>query len=100
MPTTSSTRSRKDALETQPLKIDWTFWCYNCGGMASARTCPHEDEDRLLLSGTKLRKALSEGADVPAEFSRAEVLAILREYYASLKARRKLKSSSAGHSAR
>jgi hypothetical protein len=25
----------KDALETKPLKIDWTFWCYQCGGMAS-----------------------------------------------------------------
>jgi ATP sulfurylase len=31
----------KGALEIQPLKIDWTFWCYACGGMASARTCPH-----------------------------------------------------------
>ena len=46
----------KGALETQPLKIDWTFWCYKCGGMASARTCPHDEKDRLLLSGTKLRK--------------------------------------------
>ena len=51
----------KGALETQPLKIDWTFWCYQCGGMASARTCPHDDKDRLLVSGTKLRKWLSEG---------------------------------------
>ena len=45
-----------DALETKPLKIDWTFWCYKCGSMASMKTCPHEAEDRLLLSGTKLRK--------------------------------------------
>ncbi len=74
----------KGALETQPLKIDWTFWCYKCGGMASARTCPHDDADRLLVSGTKLRKWLSEGSEVPPEFSRPEVLAILREYYASL----------------
>ncbi|MGZ8268169.1 MAG: sulfate adenylyltransferase, partial [Burkholderiales bacterium] len=37
----------RDALQTQPLKIDWTFWCYACGGMASARTCPHEEKDRL-----------------------------------------------------
>ena len=34
------------SLETKPLKIDWTFWCYKCGGMASGRTCPHEDADR------------------------------------------------------
>ena len=37
----------KGSLETQPLKIDWTFWCYQCGGMASARTCPHDEKDRL-----------------------------------------------------
>ncbi|MGH6630972.1 MAG: hypothetical protein ACREB3_14680, partial [Burkholderiales bacterium] len=73
----------KGALEIQPMKIDWTFWCYACGGMASGRTCPHADDDRLLVSGTKLRKWLSEGAEVPAEFSRPEVLEILREYYAA-----------------
>jgi len=90
----------KDALETQPLKIDWTFWCYKCGGMASARTCPHADADRLLVSGTKLRKWLSEGSEVPAEFSRPEVLEILREYYASLDASDKVEVKLAGHSAR
>ncbi len=88
------------ALETKPLKIDWTFWCYKCGGMASARTCPHEGSDRLLLSGTKLRKALSEGAEVPAEFSRPEVLAILREYYANLKEDEKVEVKLSGHSAK
>ncbi len=72
------------ALEIKMLPIDWTFWCYKCGGMASMKTCPHGKEDRLFLSGTALRKALSEGQDVPAEFSRPEVLAILREYYAGL----------------
>jgi len=72
------------ALECKMLPIDWTFWCYKCGGMASMKTCPHPKEDRLFLSGTALRKALSEGGDVPAEFSRTEVLAILREYYAGL----------------
>jgi sulfate adenylyltransferase len=90
----------KDALETQPLKIDWTFWCYRCGGMASARTCPHGDADRLLVSGTKLRKWLSEGAEVPAEFSRPEVLAILREYYEGLGAGERVEVKLVGHSAR
>jgi sulfate adenylyltransferase len=88
------------ALETQALKIDWTFWCYKCGGMASGRTCPHGDADRLLVSGTKLRKWLSEGADVPPEFSRPEVLAILREYYAGLDASQNVEVKLAGHSAR
>jgi len=74
------------ALECKMLPIDWTFWCFKCGGMASMKTCPHGKEDRLLLSGTMLRKALSEAGDVPAEFSRPEVLKILREYYASISA--------------
>ncbi|MGZ5591085.1 MAG: sulfate adenylyltransferase [Usitatibacter sp.] len=86
------------SLETQPLKIDWTFWCYRCAGMASARTCPHDDRDRLLVSGTKLRKWLSEGAEVPPEFSRPEVLAILRRYYAGLETKVEVKL--VGHSAR
>ncbi len=74
----------KDALETKPLKIDWTFYCHKCDGMASMRTCPHGKEDRLLLSGTKLRKMLSEGEEVPDHFSRPEVLKILRAYYEGL----------------
>ena len=90
----------KDALETQPLKLDLTFWCYKCGGMASGRTCPHGGADRLQVSGTQLRKWLSEGAEVPAEFSRPEVLAILREYYASLDASQNVEVKLTGHSAR
>ena len=77
----------KGALETEALKIDISFWCYKCGGMASAKTCPHDDADRLQVSGTQLRNALSKGEEVPAEFSRPEVLVILREYYASLEAK-------------
>lgn len=90
----------KGSLETQALKIDWTFWCYQCGGMASARTCPHGDEHRLLLSGTKLRKMLSEGSEVPAEFSRPEVLEVLRAYYADLAEEDKVEVKLTGHSAR
>jgi len=72
----------KGALQTPALKIDVAFWCYRCGGMASGRTCPHGDADRLQVSGTQFRKSLSEGADVPPEFSRPEVVEILRAYYA------------------
>jgi sulfate adenylyltransferase len=84
------------ALLTQALKMDWTFFCYSCGEMASMKTCPHSEKavldedgnhvsgDRLLLSGTMLRKMLSEGKPVPGTFSKPEVVAILREYYAGL----------------
>jgi sulfate adenylyltransferase len=72
------------ALELRPLKIDWTFYCEKCDGMASLKTCPHEPGDRVNVSGTMLRKVLSEGGRVPEHFSRPEVLAILRDFYASL----------------
>ena len=72
------------ALLCAPLKIDWTFYCYKCDGMASLRTCPHGKEDRVLLSGTMLRKMLSEGGDLPDHFGRDEVVEILRDYYEGL----------------
>ena len=75
----------RGSLETQPIKIGVTFWCNRCYGMASDRTCPHSDADRLQVSGTQLRKWLSEGATVPPEFSRPEVLQVLKEYYATAK---------------
>jgi len=70
------------SLQTRPLKMDVTFWCYRCHGMASGRTCPHDAKDQLQVSGTQLRKWLEEGAPVPPEFSRPEVLQVLRAYYA------------------
>jgi len=88
----------KDALETKNLNIDWTFWCNKCGGMASQRTCPHTKDDRILLSGTKVRAMLSEGKDLPVEFSRPEVAKVLQKYYAGLTEKVEVKLS--GHSAR
>jgi sulfate adenylyltransferase len=73
-----------DALMIKPLKIDWTFYCYRCKGMASYKTCPHPVEDHLVLSGTLLRKKLTDGDSIPEEFSRPEVLHILEDYYRSL----------------
>jgi sulfate adenylyltransferase len=72
------------SLELRPLKIDMTFYCHKCDGMATGRTCPHGNEDRVAVSGTMLRKTLSEGGEVPDHFSRPEVLAILKEYYSQL----------------
>ncbi len=78
------TQIPKDALELKPLNIDWTFYCHKCDGMASMRTCCHGKEDRLMLSGTMLRKMLSEDMEVPDHFSRPEVLTVLRKYYRGL----------------
>jgi sulfate adenylyltransferase len=73
------------ALQTKALKIDVTFFCRKCYGMATAKTCPHDPEHHISISGTQQREMLCTDADIPPEFSRPEVVAILREYYASLR---------------
>lgn len=87
------------ALLTQPLKIDWTFWCNKCNTMSSMRTCPHGKDDRVLVSGTKVRKALSEDGDLDENFSRPEVLEVLKRYYASIAEEDKVEVTLSGHSA-
>jgi len=72
------------ALITQPLKIGVTFFCEKCDGMATAKTCPHDSEHHISISGTRQREMLSKGEDIPVEFSRPEVVRILHEFYASL----------------
>ena len=74
------------ALICKPLKIDITFYCKKCYGMATAKTCPHDPKYHISISGTQQREMLASDAEIPPEFSRPEVVAILKEYYASLKA--------------
>lgn len=64
-----------------PICFDHTFFCRKCGEMASEKTCRHAPEDRLILSGTRVREMLRQGMDLPREFTRPEVAAILREAY-------------------
>jgi sulfate adenylyltransferase len=73
------------ALLTKPLKIDITFYCRKCYGMATGKTCPHDSRHHVSISGTEQRRMLSSNADIPPEFSRPEVVAILKEYYAGLR---------------
>ncbi len=73
----------RGSLETQPLKIDVAFYSYKCGGMATGRTCPSDESQRLNISGTRLREMLANGEPVPEEFSRPEVIEVLRRHYDS-----------------
>jgi sulfate adenylyltransferase len=70
------------ALLTRPLKVDTTFYCTRCDGMATGKTCPHGEEHRISISGTQQREMLSTGKPIPPEFSRPEVVAVLQDFYA------------------
>ena len=72
------------ALETRPLKIDITFYCRKCYGMATGKTCPHDRENHISVSGTEQRRMLENDEDIPLEFGRPEVVEILKKYYADL----------------
>ena len=69
------------SLVTQPLKIDITFYCHRCDGMATGKTCPHGEENRLNISGTRLREMFANRETIPAEFSRPEAVEVLQAYY-------------------
>jgi len=72
------------SMHIQPLKIDVTFFCFKCNGMATGKTCPHGDADRLAISGTRLREMFARHEPIPPEFSRPEVVEVLQAYYDSL----------------
>jgi sulfate adenylyltransferase len=69
------------ALGIQPLKFEHSFWCTVTKQMATAKTSPSSPEQRVFLSGTKVREMLSQGVRPPEEFTRPEVADVLMKAY-------------------
>ena len=64
-----------------PLFFEHAFYCRECAGMASQKTCGHDKQSRVMLSGTQVRAVLREGGQLPLEFTRPEVAAVLHQAF-------------------
>jgi sulfate adenylyltransferase len=71
---------RRDELDITPLFFSETFFCRCCDAVASTKTCPHDRDHRVTLSGTGVRELLGRGDPLPSEFTRPEVGAVLDEW--------------------
>ncbi len=72
---------RPEEIGITPLFFEHAFFCRACGTVVTAKTCPHDESQRLHLSGTQVREKLRRGESLPPEFTRPEVNEILLKAY-------------------
>ena len=60
-----------------PLFFEHAFFCRECYGMVSSKTCPHPPSSHVFISDARLNEMLRKGEYPPPEFARAEVVEVL-----------------------
>jgi sulfate adenylyltransferase len=73
----------EEDLGITPLCYEKVFYCRRCLELATRKTCPHAEEEHVILSGTQVRMMLAAGQLPPVEFSRPEVARLLVDAYRS-----------------
>jgi sulfate adenylyltransferase len=69
------------ALGITILRFENSFYCRACGCLATVKTCCHNEDQRLNLSGTQVREKLARGEPLPPEFTRPSIAGILTAHY-------------------
>ncbi|MEB3807125.1 MAG: sulfate adenylyltransferase [Desulfurococcales archaeon] len=60
-----------------PLFVREAFYCRKCGQMVNEKICPHPEEYRVRISGTRLRRMIMEGVRPPEYMMRPEVAEVI-----------------------
>ena len=63
-----------------PLFVREAFYCKKCGSVVNEKICPHPEEYRVRISGTKLRKMIMEGKRPPEFMMRPEVAEVVLSF--------------------
>ena len=63
-----------------PLFIPESFYCKKCNSIVNIKICPHKEEDRIIVSGTKLREMIRRGERPPKEYMREEVSEVILSF--------------------
>lgn len=68
-------------IQIKLLFFEHSFYCKRTKGMATSKTSIAKNEEKIFLSGTKVREMLLNGENLPIEFTRPEINKILLRYY-------------------
>jgi sulfate adenylyltransferase len=61
------------------LFYDYAFYCHECDGMASAKTCPHGEDAHEYPSGSRMRELITDGTIPSDKLMRPEVATYVRD---------------------